>query len=200
MAYFDTLDRSKALLRRLSKMTGDFYNFHEQDFFLQCRPTIFSASIEMLTPYTNLADLAVVKVLHVRDDLFIILYAGGLIEMRDLSSPSARPMYSFEVPDTRGEEAERGEAMDLDFKEDETNLIIAFKNQTLARLNLITAKFEMMQRIHGDLFFTKSDLLSASFIKTLPGVKPAYFLIYRSAGRTDIIDENAEAELVSECR
>ena len=34
MAYFDSLDRSKALLRRLSKMTGDFYNSNEQDFFL----------------------------------------------------------------------------------------------------------------------------------------------------------------------
>ena len=90
--------------------------------------------------------------------------------------------------------------MDIDFKEDERNLIIAFKDSQMARLNLITSKFELLPRIHGDLFFTKCSLLSASFIKTLPGVKTASFMVYNSEGRTNIVDETMEAELFSECR
>jgi len=58
----------------------------------------------------------------------------------------------------------------------------------------------MLPKIHGDIFFTKSVLLSASFIKTLPGVRTASFMVYNSEGRTSIVDETMEAELFSECR
>jgi len=80
----------------------------------------------MLEPYNDLAELSVQKVLHVREHLFIVLYSGGLIEMRDLSCQSTKPVYSFRVP--RGDDEEERETMDVDFKEDERNLVIAFKD------------------------------------------------------------------------
>jgi len=95
MAYYGSLDRSKALLRLLSKKTGSYYEAQQQHFFRECKPTIFSAKIEAMEPYTYLFESFVQKVLHVRDDLFIVQYMGSLIELRDLSSQDADPIYSF---------------------------------------------------------------------------------------------------------
>ena len=67
-----------------------------QDFFRECRPTmILESKIEPMEPYSCLNKAIVQKIIHVHDDEFIIQYAGGLIEKRDLSSQEADPIYSF---------------------------------------------------------------------------------------------------------
>ena len=56
---------------------------------------ILESKIEPMEPYSCLNKAIVQKIIHVHDDEFIIQYAGGLIEKRDLSSQEADPIYSF---------------------------------------------------------------------------------------------------------
>ena len=86
LAFFNYHHRVRSLLKRLSKRTSAYYDAKQQHFFRECKPTIFSAKIEHLPPYKSLSDRFVQKILHVKDDLFVIQYIGGLIELRDLST------------------------------------------------------------------------------------------------------------------
>ena len=62
--------------------------------FRECKPTIFSVKLRQMKPYTNLDPTYVQKVLHLREDIFVVQYMGGLIELRDLSQ-TADPILSF---------------------------------------------------------------------------------------------------------
>ena len=143
MAFYGSFDRTKAFLKLLSKKTGDYYESKKQDFFRECRPTCFSAKVEPMEPIHNLFESFVQKIMHVRDDLFIVQYMGALIEMRDFSSQEADPIYSFQIPHEEEEDQTLLQVVDLDFKGDETNIIIAFSDVKFGRLNLRTSEFSV---------------------------------------------------------
>ena len=42
-------------------------------------------------------DVPVLKLVHLRDSLFIVAYINGLIEMIDFERPESEPMYRFQI-------------------------------------------------------------------------------------------------------
>ena len=69
-----------------------------------------------MEPITKLQDEFVRDIRHLRDNLFLIGYVNGLIEMRDLSEDE--PLLSFQVPIINKNGP--NEVVDMDFKKDET--------------------------------------------------------------------------------
>ena len=74
-----------ALLCSLSKQSRQFYEKNSQGVFRHSHPTILSAQMTQLKPVTNLLPLPVTRVIHLRDDLFLVGYVTGVVELRDFS-------------------------------------------------------------------------------------------------------------------
>ena len=86
--------KAVALLKPLSKQARQFCETQKQGIFRHCHPTILTARMTELPPITNLKPLRIVRILHLRENLFLIGYAQcGCIQLRDLSdSKAGRPI------------------------------------------------------------------------------------------------------------
>jgi hypothetical protein len=103
---FQSHIRAKFLLKSLSKNTSKWYDNKQQQIFRLCVPSIYCQQLTPLDPVENLTDAFVCRLKHLRENLFLIAYAEGIVEVRDLTS-GADPLYSFKAPmfvDETGEE------------------------------------------------------------------------------------------------
>lgn len=61
-------------------------------------PSIFDAKVTRLEPIRHVnQDIPVIKVIHLRESLFVVAYVSGLIEVLDFDQPEAEPVYRFQV-------------------------------------------------------------------------------------------------------
>ena len=97
LAYFST-NKVELLLSCLSKKSQDVLRRKRQDITQLCVPSIFDARITRLEPVRHVnQDVPVLKLVHLRESLFIVAYINGLIEMIDFERPESEPMYRFQI-------------------------------------------------------------------------------------------------------
>ena len=96
---------------------------------------MFCQQVDLLEP-VRFGDDQIQKVLHVRADLFLVLSFYGLIQLRPLS-PLSEPLCSFQVDLQEGQVT----IMDIDFRTDETRILITFLEKNVALLNLVTNEY-----------------------------------------------------------
>ena len=105
-----------------------------------------------LETVTNVLPLPVTRVIHLREDLFLVGYCTGIIEMRDFSQATKtenepdQPLASFSASELDCEG--RFDYMrDFDCKNgDESKIIILFDSGTIGFLNLRTNSFNYKQQ------------------------------------------------------
>ena len=194
LSFYGVTCKVKALLKRLNKQTSAFYAKQEQNLLRQCKPSIFGGKVERLADFTNLHDAYVQKILHIREDMFVLMYVGGLIEMRDFSnqSPDAEPIYSFQLPFDEDDESML-QTTDIDFKGDETRLLITLRTMSVVFLNLRTGDIKVIPDLlsanfqnhsHGDW---TSKLCQGTFLQQMPGNE---FFTLTSVGFVYVFDDN----------
>ena len=64
--------------------------------FYNTYPSVLSANMVEKEKITNLLPLSVIRVIHLRDQIFLVGYANGIIEMRDLIT---KPQLTGKEPD-----------------------------------------------------------------------------------------------------
>ena len=106
---------------------------------------------EILPPISHLNDsIPVQNVLHLRESIFIVSYINGLIEMVDFSTPDAEePLLSFQVPnddeDPDVEYLRSLHGLDV-YGHSEEKLLLCFRDDAIAYLNLPTKEFHVIKR------------------------------------------------------
>ena len=75
--------------------------------------------------------------LHLRADLFLVLTFYGLIELRKLQ-PNSEPLERFQIDLQEGGQIT---IMDMDFRGDESRILITFLEKNVAFLNLKTKEY-----------------------------------------------------------
>ena len=94
LAYFSST-RVKRLLSTLSKRSQQFLLKNKQHIFQLCLPTMFDSKMIELDPITKFKEIPILKVMHLRDSLFIVAYINALIELRDFTSSSEEALMSY---------------------------------------------------------------------------------------------------------
>ena len=80
-----------------------------QGIFQSCVPSTLTQSMQECEPITNVLETQIKRLIHLRDDVFLIGYRVGKIELRDLSKakPSGEepdePLASFDFRDMNDE-------------------------------------------------------------------------------------------------
>lgn len=85
LQYF-SLFKVKALLNRLSKKTKEFYDEQKNLVFGSCLPTVFTSVIEHQATFKGGQDRFIIRILHLRETLFLVATADNVLEIMDLSS------------------------------------------------------------------------------------------------------------------
>lgn len=88
-------NKARALLHRLNHKTDAFYYKQENNIFMSCLPTVFCSTMQHFKTLTlqgkedskeDLEDnFKIIRVLHLRDTLFLVVRANNVIEIHDLS-------------------------------------------------------------------------------------------------------------------
>jgi len=64
-------------------------------------PSIFDTKASQLEPVKHInQDFPVMKIVHLRESLFLVAYVIGRIELLDLDNPEAEPLLVFQVPNS----------------------------------------------------------------------------------------------------
>lgn len=84
-------------------------------------PTVFCAVLEPFKVIKGGQDRFIVKILHVRDKLFLVGTADKEVELSDFSTEPPTVIRSMSFPDVEGA------LLDIDFLRDESFVIIGFR-------------------------------------------------------------------------
>ena len=83
----------------------------------------------------------ILRILHLRDDVFLLLYLGGLIEMRILREDGSQEVLKrFQIPHEADVRLQY--VTDIDFKGDESNILLGFGQNMIGFLNLVSGAFQ----------------------------------------------------------
>ena len=98
---------------------------------------------------TNLSPLPVIRVIWMREQIFLVGYISGLVELRDLSKGQMtgkepdEPILSFNAEE-QGGELQLGCMVDVCCKElDESKILMAFEAGFIGKLDLKTGQFTL---------------------------------------------------------
>ena len=128
---FFTQARARLLLNSLSKFTREFYAKQENNIFRSCLPTVFSATINHERTVIGTEDRFIIRAIHLRDSLFVIGYASGLIAIKNLETG--------EVIDQIQIEGEEQPVMDVDiFNNDERHILVGYREEKFYFVNFQT--------------------------------------------------------------
>ena len=127
--------------------------------------------MEPLEPITNVQPQPIVRVIHLRENLFLVGYAyGGLIELRDFSKASKtgsepdEPLASWR-PQADEDENPFQYMRDFDCKNgDETQIVIIYDSHRIGFLNLRTRDFLSQKRYN-----TTASLRQVKYLRNLEG-------------------------------
>ena len=97
LSYFTT-ERSKELLLGLSRQSQAFHQRYEHELFYKCTPSVSCVQALDRQEY-KYRNYPVLRICHVRDDIYLIAYLCQVLELRDISKP-------MPVPSAEGEEVE----------------------------------------------------------------------------------------------
>ena len=143
--------KAVALLLSLTRQSRQFYMKNQQGMFRHCHPTILSQQMTHVETVTNLLSLPVTRVIHLRDDLFLVGYVTGVIELRDFSRANPvgnepdEPIAAFNAAELDAEG--RFDYMrDFDCKAgDESKIVMIFDSGAVGFLNLRERLFHSEQ-------------------------------------------------------
>ena len=136
-----------------------------------CLPSVFASSVcHLMTIYGD-KDRFVIKVMNLRDDLFLVGYTDNVIELMNLNTQTA--IDRIELQDEK-------QMIDFDFHTDETAIIVAFNGENLMHVN-----FQKKTQIPFSGYMA-SPLVLVKYIKNFPG---KHFLTLSRAGVYRVHDQ-----------
>eukprot|EP00347_Sterkiella_histriomuscorum_P010944 403374336 len=117
---FYPLNQSRRLLMRMSHPTRNFYAQHENNIFKTCLPTQFCSIIKHEQTFKGDSDRFIVRALHLRDSLFVLLYATNEVEIKNIETGVT--IQSIQIP---MEES----PMDMDiYKNNERTVLVGYRS------------------------------------------------------------------------
>ena len=118
LSYF-THHSTKALLHKASRHTRTFYSMQENNIFKMCLPSVFSSRISHVKTIKGDLNRFVIRVRHLRDDLYLVAYASNELEIRDFSTNTLvdKMQLNFHEP-----------LVDFDFYQNELSIIVGFRS------------------------------------------------------------------------
>ena len=75
------LNKARALLHRLNHKTDAFFYKQENHIFMSCLPTAFCSTMNHFKTLQGEEDRFIVRVLHLRDTLFLVACANNVLEI-----------------------------------------------------------------------------------------------------------------------
>jgi len=95
-----------------------------------------------------------IKMCHLRDELFIFAFAPNLIEVWDLGDYSVKKSLQFE---------ENDEISDMDFFKDESTVIVSLRSYSFVKVNMVAGSYHLLphnsQLNATQIFFLKEDAI-----------------------------------------
>lgn len=170
LQYFP-LYKASSLLNSLSKQGAKFLIDQKNHLIAGCLPTVFCSQIEHHKTIRGGSNRFILRVLHLRESLFLAVYASNELEILDLATEPPTVVDKIELGNL-----EEGGNVDVDFYKDETCILVGCRGDLGLLVNMRTKETRQFNHRLPD------PLILVQFLKHFGPEAPAepnFFLLSR---------------------